>query len=616
MTKIEVDENFKLSRLEREIEQATTSEVFPTKAALDTYISEHQTELKEGQTFLIKDTTSSCYWWDGSRLVEWKAGSTTPIDLTDYVTKTGEETLTNKTFHGTQIQNLGLNYSNAFKVTRAGSSTVIPMDANYCYLVNTTGSQRLTNKQFTGYCKIVDGTLFSKDAGVIAFPNPASGETSTIATTDDITTAISNIDLSSYVTKTGVETISHKTLEGALYSNSNGDYVKAFQIKPSSNLNVYSTYIPTGESYLVDLDTAQTLSNKALEDTCQLSDGKLLSQAGGTINFPNPASGTSITLATTSSDTSEIDTKIKILTALLTNAGVINNDLEVQDVSGSEFNTILQTAIDNAAADNNVKTVSINKNYHITNSVSGIFPALDNLGSIKVQLSIDYLKVSSSFLGFYNSSKILSLTPKWWDVSDMTSMAQMFYMDTALTSLDLSKWDTSNVQSMNSMFYRCSSLATLNVSTWNTSKVKGLNGTFFQCSSLLSLDVSNWDTSNVEDMGYVFNNCGGLRSLDLRNWVDTKATNMSRMFNACTSLQTINLASFTGALLSNSTSMFAGCSNLATLICKPSLLRKIVANGETNLTIDPSALLDKDDSTTYIWTVSNLTIQSGTVYSP
>ena len=710
MTKVEVTENF------------TISKVFSSKSDLDTWISAHQSRVKAGELFLIQDTTSSCYWWDGSRLVEWKAGSTTPIDLTDYVTKTGEETLTNKTFHGTQIQNLGLNYSNAFKVTRAGSSTVvyarIPTDANYCYLVNTSGTQRLTNKQFSSYCKIADGTLFSKDAGTITFPNPASGETVTLATTDDIP----SIDLSNYVTlegrqtlsnktltsscklytnrlqsqsggdiifpdtttgtsltlatRVGVETIKNKTFEGSAYIIDNIAYSEAFKIKRASYSNTTSVRFPdTGTVNLVSTTAAQTLgnktlgntckigqstllsasggvitfpdpssgststlattadiagidlsnyatktgeetlSNKTLASTCKIGQSYLISTAGGTITFPNPSLGTNVTLATAGSDSSALETKINILMALLTNAGIINNDLEVEEVTGTEFNTILQSVLDNTAAVNNVKSVTLNKNYHITTPVSEKFSALENLGNIKVQLSIDYLKVSSSFLGFYDSSKILSLTPKWWDVSGMTTMAQMFYMDTSLTSLDLSKWDTSNVQSMNSIFYKCSSLATLNVSTWNTSKVTGLNGTFYQCSSLLSLDVLNWDTSNVQDMGYLFNSCSGFRTLDLRNWVDNKVTNMARMFNACTSLQTINLASFTGGALSNSTSMFAGCDNLATLICKPSLLRKVVANGETNLTIDPSALLDKEDSTTYVWTVSNLTIQSGTPYS-
>ena len=78
--------------------------VFDTKAAMNTYIADNVNKLKPGQQFLIKDSTSCEYWWNGSAAVPLRGEMSSDIDLDDYVTKDGVELLKNKTIEAPTIR--------------------------------------------------------------------------------------------------------------------------------------------------------------------------------------------------------------------------------------------------------------------------------------------------------------------------------------------------------------------------------------------------------------------------------------------------------------------------------------------------------------------------------
>ncbi len=106
-----------------------------------------------------------------------------------------------------------------------------------------------------------------------------------------------------------------------------------------------------------------------------------------------------------------------------------------------------------------------------------------------------------------------------WNVSKVTTMANMFYGASRLIELNATGWDTSKVTSLNSMFYNATALQNIaGTANWNTSAVTNMGGTFRNASKLTSLDLSGWDTAAVTDMTYLFNGTSNLlTSIDMRN---------------------------------------------------------------------------------------------------
>jgi surface protein len=190
-----------------------------------------------------------------------------------------------------------------------------------------------------------------------------------------------------------------------------------------------------------------------------------------------------------------------------------------------------------------------------------------------------------------------------WDVSKVTSFAEMFDFCYSMTELNVSNWDVSNALTMADMFNYCSALSVLDVSSFVPSSCTSFEETFanlynveeirfgdnFDTSSattmagmfsflylsskgegyekkLKSLDVSFLNTSNVTTMYQMFTNFDSLEELTLNGWDTSNVRNMGSMFANCSNLIMLDLTSFNTRQVSASEYIFSGCDNLTTIL--------------------------------------------------
>ena len=222
--------------------------------------------IKNGDAVLTLPTTTGIIATTADIVTAQTGGS---VDLSDYVTKDAlgtyitedsTDTLKNKTLMEPTIAKIK-NGSNTLTVpSKTGTlatiadipsapdlsgyalKTEIPSAPDLSSYVTKTGEQTLTNKTLTEpkIAKIKNGN----------YTLTLSSKTGTLATTDDIP-ATSSTDMSSYVTKTGTETLTNKTLTTPTIE----------KIKVGSN----TLTLPTGaDTTLVGLSSTQTLTNKTL----------------------------------------------------------------------------------------------------------------------------------------------------------------------------------------------------------------------------------------------------------------------------------------------------------------------------------------------------------------
>jgi surface protein len=119
----------------------------------------------------------------------------------------------------------------------------------------------------------------------------------------------------------------------------------------------------------------------------------------------------------------------------------------------------------------------------------------------------------------------------YWDMTNVTNMAQMFYNVGEFT-LDASGWNTSNVTNMSGMFYRQGMGGDLflvtGFSSWNTTNVTNMREMFEGCEH--NQDISGWDVSNVTDMAYMLS-YNAIFNQDISGWNTSKVENMYQMFS-------------------------------------------------------------------------------------
>ena len=131
-----------------------------------------------------------------------------------------------------------------------------------------------------------------------------------------------------------------------------------------------------------------------------------------------------------------------------------------------------------------------------------------------------------------------------FDVSSVSTMANMFNGSASLISLNLSNFNPKKVVYMSDMFAGCSSLTYLTLFNSKTTNLKSCSSMFSGCSSLISLDLTNLDISKVEFLTSLFNKCSSLVSLNLSSFNTSKALSMNLMFKDCSSLISLDLSNF------------------------------------------------------------------------
>ena len=238
----------------------------------------------------------------------------------------------------------------------------------------------LTTTEQTLYDKTLDTPIIASlkqasDGGTINMPTVASGSTATLATTDTIPSVSNMVTTDTTQNITGVKTFTTAPTfnDGMIINtgsqntpltinyNTNEDiiFVREYTDPEDPTSTRRSTiYLPdtlTGAQILVSELHPQTLENKTLEEPVIAS----LKQAstGGTINMPTAASGSTVTLATTTdianianmvdTNNAQTITGVKTLTSPVLTDGT--HTISMPAAANLTANTTFATALDIAS---------------------------------------------------------------------------------------------------------------------------------------------------------------------------------------------------------------------------------------------------------------------------
>ena len=201
-----------VSGLENRVDGMLPAQVFDTVADMDAWLANpaNTENLPVGTNLYIRALDVPDYWWDGTSAQELE---TSKVNITDAATKTGTETLTNKTITDPILKDSSTSYT--LKVPTLSENTTIA-----------------TAKDLTGYA-------------------------STNHTHSQYLT--SHQDLSNYATLTGTETLTNKSLTEPTFTSGTFKHI--------TSTITYNHSLPLNSSTLVDLTATQTLRNKTLDST-------------------------------------------------------------------------------------------------------------------------------------------------------------------------------------------------------------------------------------------------------------------------------------------------------------------------------------------------------------
>ena len=222
--------------LEDRMDGVQQAKVFDTVAAMNTWLanSANTATLLVGTNLYIRALDVPDYWWDGTQAQELE---TSKVNLNDAATKTGTETLTNKTITDPILKDDSTDYT-----------LTVP--------TLTENTQIATTKDLTGYA-----TTSHNHDGVYA---PASHTHSQYLTQSSLT---------NYATLTGTETLTNKSLTAPILTSST--------LKHNEGNITYTHILPLGSHELVDERSEQELRNKTLT-YCTL-DGARIRLVGNTL---------------------------------------------------------------------------------------------------------------------------------------------------------------------------------------------------------------------------------------------------------------------------------------------------------------------------------------------
>lgn len=178
-----------------------------------------------------------------------------------------------------------------------------------------------------------------------------------------------------------------------------------------------------------------------------------------------------------------------------------------------------------------------------------------------------YLNTNSD--GSFGRTSYKNIDLSDFDVSKVTSMANMFNSAKAQKISFPKDSSTKNVKNMENMFNRCSNLQELNLpESFDTENVTNMDQMFMGCSSLQEFSLpESFNTENVTNMISMFHDCTSLQELNLPESFNTgKVTDMTSMFYNCKSLKNITLPdSLSSSENTSSNFMFDNCSSLTEL---------------------------------------------------
>jgi surface protein len=126
----------------------------------------------------------------------------------------------------------------------------------------------------------------------------------------------------------------------------------------------------------------------------------------------------------------------------------------------------------------------------------------------------------------YNLAREFNQDISAWDVSNVTSMAQMFHGVTILFNQPIGNWDVSNVTDMRIMF----STTAFNqpIGNWDLKNVTNMRAMFADAQSF-NQPIGNWDVSNVTDMSLMFWFAKSFNQ-PIENWNVSKVESMWGLF--------------------------------------------------------------------------------------
>ncbi|AUI77877.1 hypothetical protein BB562_03790 [Lactiplantibacillus pentosus] len=208
-------------------------------------------------------------------------------------------------------------------------------------------------------------------------------------------------------------------------------------------------------------------------------------------------------------------------------------------------------------------------------NMNGLFSELTTVESYEGLEKIDTSAVTnmqSVFKGNY-AVKWLDLTA--WDVSKVTTMANMFmgsFMGTELNYLNLSGWQTHNVTDMQNMFWHNKQLRLIDgLTDWDTSQVVTMTNMFAH-SGVQHLDLSNFDSSSLVEMDGAFGQMANLESIEFGSKFTTEhVTDMNGLFADDEKLKSLDLSYFNMKNVEANWQMLAGLTSLQTLVLGPGL---------------------------------------------
>ena len=259
--------------------------------------------------------------------------------LTDYVTKTGTQELTNKTLTTPVIKSPKLRDSSHeynLTVPSLSANAVIATQAwveakNYLTshqsltdYVTLTGSQELTNKTITA--PTIKNPNLRDSSHTYNLTVPTLTANAVIATQAWVTGKnylTSHQSLTDYVTKTGTETLTNKTLSSPVITHYEGSFTLTIDMPDISNYTVNKT---TTLATALDIDKCvKTSGNQTVGGTKtfsaapKLSTNTLTNSSGNTITLPS-AAGTLV--ADTSSPASSTNL-IKAIINIIYPVGIV-----------------------------------------------------------------------------------------------------------------------------------------------------------------------------------------------------------------------------------------------------------------------------------------------------
>jgi surface protein len=141
--------------------------------------------------------------------------------------------------------------------------------------------------------------------------------------------------------------------------------------------------------------------------------------------------------------------------------------------------------------------------------------------------------------------------PAIWDMSRVTSMADLFY-NVDIIPFDISGWDVSRVVDMSFMFMNSTGF-NQDISGWNVGRVTNMTHMFRKAISF-NQDIGMWDVSRVTDMQNMFKKATSFNQ-DIGRWNVGRVTDMTFMFAKATSFNQ-NLTEWKTKSLVDNTGMF------------------------------------------------------------